>query len=144
MAIILSQFFQSCFVLPGRLQNHKCQESFLNEFKQIFDSQQAKNASNVLYVFVCEKKIPRVKSKSSVVYIGKTEQNLRSRWLKYGERLCSDYNWPFFSYVIAHYGKIKIAFLPVQSLKQGETDLLKDYYKKHKEMPPKNSQRWKR
>jgi hypothetical protein len=142
--ITLQEFFQKCKVLPGRLQNHESKEGFIDEFKQVFNSQEAKDAFSVLYIFVCEEKIPRVKGKSSVVYIGKTEQTLKQRWLRYAKAFTSDFNSPFFSYVVAHYGEIRIVYLHFetkQKLKQAETDLLQDYYELYKEFPPHNAQR---
>jgi len=141
--ITLQEFFQKCEYLPGRLQNHQSKEGFINEFREVFGSKEAKNAWNVVYAFVCEKKIPRVKGKSNVVYIGKTEWELRHRYLPYADKFISLFNWPFFSYVIEHYGVIRIAYLLLdkKDIKQAETDLLKDYYKQHKEPPPHNAQR---
>ena len=107
----------------------------------MFGSGMAKGASGVVYVFVCDKKIPRVKGKSSIVYIGQTKQNLSTRYMRYANAFCSVGNWPFFSYIIKHYGTTGIAYLRVQDLKQAETDLLNDYYKKFKEYPPHNFQR---
>jgi len=108
----LSQFINSSSTLPGSIQSHISREHYMREFKQVFGSQEAKNASNVLYAFVCEKEIPRVKSKSNVVYIGKTKQTLSRRYLKYAETFCSPYNWAFYSHVIAHYGPVRIAYIP--------------------------------
>ncbi len=142
--IKLSQFINSSSTLPGSIQSHGSKKDYKREFRQVFGSQEAKNASNVLYVFVCEKEIPRVKSKSNVIYIGKTKQNLSRRYLKYTETFCSPYNWAFYSHVIEHYGPVRIAYLSIdttKSLKEAETKLLEGYYKLHKEYPPKNSQR---
>jgi len=142
--LTLSQFFHSCSTLPGNIQSHKSKKDYRREFRQVFSSQEAKNASNVVYVFVSQKKIPRVKSESTVLYIGQTKQSLSSRYMKYAERFCSGENWPLYNYIITHYGGITIAYLPfgtVQSLRQAETDLLTDYYKLHKEYPPRNFQR---
>jgi len=116
----------------------------LREFRQVFGSQEAKIAKNVLYVFVCEKKIPRVKSESDIVYIGQTKQTLYGRYMKYAEAFCNGENSPLYRYIIAHYGKITIDykhFGTAKSLKQAETELLNDYYKLHKEYPPRNFQR---
>lgn len=139
--LTLLQFFQSCSVLPNSIKSHTPKTDCLQQFRQVFSSQEAKNASNVLYTFVCEKKIPRVKSESVVIYIGQTKENLSSRYMKYAEAFCSGENSPLYSYIISHYGNIRIAYLPVQSLKQAETELLKDYYKLYKEYPPRNFQR---
>jgi len=139
--LTLSHFFHSCSVLPNSIKRHTSKTDYLQQFRQVFGSQEAKDASNVVYAFVCKKKIPRVKSKSVVIYIGQTKQNLSSRYMKYAEAFCSGVNAPLYSYIIAQYGGIRIAYLPVQSLKQVEAELLNDYYKLHKEYPPRNSQR---
>lgn len=137
--LTLSQFFQSRKVLPDSIKSHT-----LQQFKQVFSSQEAKDAKNVLYAFVCEKKIPRVNSESNIIYIGKTKQTLRNRYMKYAEAFCSGENSTLYNFIIAHYGSIEIAykhFGTVQSLKRAEAELLNDYYKLHKEYPPKNFQR---
>ncbi len=116
----------------------------MREFRQVFGSQEAKDVSNVLYAFVCEKKIPRVKSESNIVYIGQTKQTLYRRYMKYAEAFCSGENSPLYRYIITHYGGIEIAYKPfgtAESLKQAETELLNDYYKLYKEYPPRNFQR---
>ena len=144
MAITLSKFLRSCTTLPNSIQSHKSKKYCLREFRQVFSSQEAKNASNVLYAFVCEKKIPRVKSKSNIIYIGKTVQTLSKRYMKYAKAFCSGENSPLYNFIIARYGSIEIVyshFDTVQSLKRAEAELLNDYYKLHKEYPPKNFQR---
>lgn len=139
--LTLSQFFQSCCVLPDGWSEYTSKAQYLSQFKQMFGSEMAKKASGVVYVFVCDKKIPRVKGESEVVYIGQTKQNLCDRWMMYAEVLCEENNWSFFSYIIEHYGTIGIAYLRVEERKKAETDLLNDYYKHHKEYPPHNCQR---
>ena len=142
--LTLSQLINSPLRLPDSIQNYDCVDGFRDELKLIFGSQGAKKASNVVYAFICEKKIPRVKSESNIIYIGKTKQSLSSRYLKYVETFCSDYNWAFYRYIFEHYGPVEIAYLPIdtsEDLKEAETKLLEDYYKLHREYPPKNSQR---
>ena len=144
MAITLSEFFHDRDTLPNSIQSHKSKMDCLREFRQVFGSQEAKSASNVLYVFVCKKKIPRVKSKSNIVYIGQTKQTLYKRYMKYAEAFCSGVNSPLYRYIITHYGRIKIVykhFPTAKSLKRAETQLLSDYYKRYKEYPPRNFQR---
>jgi len=139
----LCEFFRLCSTLPGTIQSHNSNEDFLCEFQRLFGSQEAKDASSVLYAFFCEKKIPRVKGESNVIYIGKTVQKLRYRYRPHHKYYCSDYNWAFYSYVIKHYGAVSLAYLVIddaQSLKEAESDLLRDYYKQHRENPPKNTQ----
>jgi len=139
----LCEFFRLCSTLPGRIESHNSNKNFLREFQQLFGSQEARDTSSVLYAFFCEKKIPRVKGESNVIYIGKTKQSLRWRYLSYAKRwYCSPYNWVCFSHVIEHYGPVGLAYLvidDVQSLKEAELDLLKDYYELHLERPPKNA-----
>jgi len=142
--LTLQEFFQKCKVLPDSIQDYESKEGFINEFKRLFSSEEARDAFSVLYIFVCEEEIPRVKSESSVVYIGKTEETLRGRYLKYADKFISPFNWPFYSYILEHYGAIRIAYLPFytkQKLEQAEEDLLSDYYKLYKENTPHNAQR---
>ena len=137
--ITLQEFFQKCEYLPDSIKSHT-----LQQFRQVFSSQEARDAKNVLYVFVCEKKIPRVKGKSNIIYIGKTKQTLRKRYMQYVVAFYSGENSPLYRYIITHYGGIEIAYKPfgtAESLKQAETELLNDYYKLYKEYPPRNFQR---
>lgn len=140
----VSQYFQRCSKLPGSIKSHNSNENFLREFKQLFGSQEAKNTGSVLYAFFCEKKIPRVKGDSNVIYIGKTKQLLEGRyWCSWTEGRWSDAAREFFNYVIKHYGPVRLAYLVIneaQSLKEAESDLLKNYYELHMELPPKNAQ----
>ena len=140
----LLQFFQSCSILPDSITNHNFNEDFLREFRQLFGSQEAKDASSVLYVFSCKKKIPRVKGESNIIYIGKAANSLEDRYWGCGtEKRWSHANREFFNYVIKHYGPVSLAYLVIneaQSLKEAESDLLKDYYELHMELPPKNAQ----
>ncbi len=142
--ITLSQFMKSASTLPGTIQGHRSNDEFLCQFKELFRCQDAKDASNVLYAFLCEKKIPRVKSKSNVLYVGCTKETLSSRYLSAAKTMSSGENWDFYSYIIEHYGPIRIMYRSIvdigTSLKEGEAELLKDYFKLHREYPPKNFQ----
>jgi hypothetical protein len=137
--------FGEYYTLPNSIRSHNSKDNCLLEFRQVFGSQKAKDAKIVLYVFVCKKKIPRVKSKSDIVYIGQTRQTLYKRYMKYADTFCSGVNSPLYRYILTHYGRIKIAykhFHTAKSLKQAETELLNDYYRRYKEYPPRNFQRW--
>jgi len=140
----LCEFFQSRSFLPGSITIHNPIEDFLREHERLFRSREARDTSNVLYAFVCEKKIPRVKGESNIVYIGKTSNTLEGRfWGCWTERCWSRANLEFFNYVIEHYGPIRLAYFVIdatQSLDNAERDLLEDYYNQHMEKPPKNSQ----
>ena len=143
MAITLSKFLHSCTTLPNIIESYESQENFRNEFIQLFNSPEARSTSNVLYAFVCQKEIPRVRGNSNIIYIGQTKQILQFRYQPHHRYYCSEYNWEFFSYVIKHYGAVSLAYLTfdtTQSPKKAEKDLLMDYYKQHKENPPKNTQ----
>ena len=132
----LSQFFRSCSVLPDVIETYKSIEDYKREFQQLFSSQQAK-VSKVIYAFICEKKIPRVKGESNIIYIGQTKQSLQERY--WPHPVCYYIELP----VIECYGPVSLAYLVIddaQSLKEAELDLLKDYYELHLENPPKNAQ----
>jgi hypothetical protein len=140
----LSQFFQSCSILPGSITSHDSNEDFLGEFQQLLRSPEARDTSNVLYAFVCEKEIPRVMGESNIIYIGRAAKGLENRyWGSWLRRNWSPANLEFINYVIEHYGPVRLAYLVIgatQSLKEVELDLLKDYYELHMELPPKNAQ----
>jgi len=140
----VSQFFQSCSTLPGSIKSHNSNEGFLREFQQLFRSPEASGTSNVLYAFVCEKEIPRVRAESNIIYFGQAANSLEDRyWGIWTESRWSHADREFFNYVIKHYGPVSLAYLVIneaQSLKEAESDLLKDYYELHMELPPKNAQ----
>jgi len=54
--LTLSQFFHSCSVLPNSIKRHTSKTDYLQQFRQVFSSQEAKDASNVVYAFVCKKR----------------------------------------------------------------------------------------
>ena len=54
--LTLSQFLRSCLTLPGNIQSRKSKKEYRREFRQVFGSQEAKNASNVVYAFLCKKR----------------------------------------------------------------------------------------
>jgi len=140
----VSQFFQSCSTLPGSITSYHFNDNFLKEFQRLFRSKEAKNTSRVLYAFVCKGEMPRVKGKSNIIYIGHTMNSLEGRyWGCWTKGVWSRPNLEFCSYVIQNYGPINIAYLvmdTIESLETAEHDLLKDYYKLHMELPPRNSQ----
>lgn len=138
----LLEFFDSCSFLPDSMES-PIQNVYLLQFRDLFNSEHAINASNVLYVLFCKKKIPRVKGESNIIYIGKTKRSLQLRYGPYWNvNNWSLPNLEFVSYVIEHYGPIRVAYLvlgPKEDLNENEGDLLKDYYKQHMELPPKNA-----
>ncbi len=58
-------------VLPGVLEGSN-REDFRRSFMSLFSCTEARNAKSVIYVWATVNPIPRLKSKSNVVYIGKT------------------------------------------------------------------------
>ena len=143
----LSEFLCKRSILPGNITSHEFNKDFLREFKQLLSSSEAKKDDKVLYAFVCEKKIPRVKGESNIICIGKAEKGLEYRyWGSWTKRSWTDANRKFFNYVIKRYGPVSLVYLAQkdfivsQPLKEAESDLLKDYYELHMELPPKNAQ----
>lgn len=108
------------------------------EFKSVFNSDEAKLHKNIVYFFMTEKPIPRVKGESNILYIGKTKQSLRQRYLRYSNKLASNRNGVFYKHIIDNFGAISIGYLITDNPKDLESKFFKDYCDKFLEYPPKS------
>ncbi len=130
--------------LPGVLEGSN-RDSFRIAFKNVFLSDEAHSAVGVVYVWATTKgAIPRLKSTSDVVYIGKTITSLFDRHYKYASTEAGgddDYNWKRYEYIIKTYGPIAINYVVHPQPDKAERDLLKRYFNEHLEMPPLNRKR---
>ncbi|MDD5454235.1 MAG: hypothetical protein PHW62_01890 [Candidatus Ratteibacteria bacterium] len=135
------------WVLLDDQLNAKCPEDFERQFKRVFSCPKAKTQENkgVVYVWVAEKRIPRLCGESDIVYIGKTNQTLHGRYHKYASLFASikgdkdKYNWRRYEHIMKNFGPIKIYFSVHSDPKEKEAELLRKYYDSHFEYPPANS-----
>jgi hypothetical protein len=126
--------------LPGKL-DATSSEQFCAQFKELFSSSAARNARSVVYIWSTTVPIPRLRSQSNVVYIGKTLNTLFERHHKYasveanGKELC---NWQRYEHIIQNHGPITISYAVHANPANAEKDLLKLYFDEHLELPPLN------
>jgi len=119
------------------------QIDFLEQFRSAFSCPQARTDKGVVYVWSTKNQIPRLKSSSNVVYIGKTITSLFYRHHKYAATEAggeNDYNWRRYEYIIKDFGPISISYVVHPLPDKAERDLLKNYFDEHLEIPPLNRQ----
>ena len=132
--------------LAGNL-NSRDRAEFENQFRDLFSSSEARHAKGVVYAWVTQKPIPRLRGESNIVYIGRTEQTLSDRQRKYAKRENSDYNWARYEFIIPQFGAITVMYADAAAIaktsekepeKAAEAALLNLYFKDHLEYPPLN------
>ena len=141
-------FFKSHFkCLPNKIDIQKNNMKLVEEdFKKVFHTREARNAKNVIYIWRCEKKIPRLKGKSNIIYIGQTSKSLFSRHGSARIKVNSKANKQKYNDIIEQYGPITISYIELEAfgpidtttLLTAEGQCLWWYFKNHSEYPPIN------
>ena len=113
------------------------------EFAKVFGSNSAKKHKNIVYLWRCENKIPRVSGESDIIYIGQTKQSFSQRHLRYvNVETTSKANKLKYSTIIEKYGAISIYVCDFsifgENLLKAEGQLLWWYFQNHCEFPPVN------
>ena len=140
---LLTKLTKAYRTLPGSLDSCS-KEKFRDKFQTLFSSPEARQARCVVYVWVTQKPIPRLKEESNIVYIGQTKETLSKR--QYGEAKTevSDYNWKRWQFILSNYGCVTVMYVPAAEIgrmpEQAEKELLKRYFEEHLEYPPFNRQ----
>ena len=126
--------------LDGEL-NAKESQDFIRQFKDMFSCQGARKTKKVVYVWVTQKCIPRLRGKSNIIYFGKTIGTLYARHYRYASTEGKGYkghNWLRYEHIIRNFGPIKVYFAVTSNPKDKESELLEKYYECHCEYPPAN------
>lgn len=123
--------------LDGEL-NAKTSEDFSHQFKIMFSCPKAREAKGVVYVWATQKGIPRLRGTSDIIYFGMTTQTLHDRHYQYAMTEGDEYNWPRYKHIIENFGPFRVYFAITPEPKNVESELLKEYYKDHCEIPPVN------
>lgn len=92
----------------------------------------------MVYVWVTDKNIPRLRGESNILYFGKTDSTLYDRHYKYAKIEGNKHNWHRYGHIINKFGPITVYFAKIPNPKGTETQLLKKYYDDHCEYPPLN------
>lgn len=127
-------------LLHGEISACDTPEDFKIKFREIFKSDDAKKTSNVVYVWLCEKVIPRLQGRSNIIYIGKTSQSLYNRHARYASVEANEHNWSRYKYILNQFGPIRIQYKTYNNkeLRTKEAELLNAYFNDHLEWPPLN------
>lgn len=107
-------------------------------FRELFGSAKARKAKGVVYFFMSEKPIPRVRGESKILYIGKTKQSISARYLRYSNKLAQKRSGAFYRHILNNYGGISLGYLEVDNPKETESMYFKKYCDTHLEYPPKS------
>lgn len=138
---LLASFKGAWSTLPNSL-GPCSKEEFRDLFRILFSSEEACQATAVVYVWFTDKAVPRLQGQSNVLYVGQTIQTLSERHRRYAARETSDYNWPRYEFVIPRYGSIVVMYAEAAAIggtpKEAEKKLLDQYFEDHLEYPPFN------
>jgi len=116
-------------------------DQFIAQFKKVCSCQASKHNQSIVYVWHTEKAISRLRGKSTIVYIGKTDATFYTRHYRYAETEASGNNWKRYSYIINQYGAIGFCCARIPSPNtplEIENRLLQKYFEEHLELPPIN------
>lgn len=108
------------------------------EFRELFDSAEARSAIGVTYIFRSILPIPRIRGYSDILYIGKTKQSLRNRYFRYSETLALGENKRFYQHIIDNFGGIRLGYFIADDPRALEVSLFNEYRSIHLENPPKS------
>ncbi|WP_419812090.1 hypothetical protein [Bacterioplanoides sp.] len=113
-------------------------ENLENEFKELFGSDEAKKAKKVVYFFRSLHPVARFKGESDILYIGKTEQSMKTRYFRYAKHLSNKANGSFYKYVIENYGGLRVGYIFSDDPKSLEREAFDSYRATYMENPPKS------
>ena len=109
---------------------------------ELLDTEPARQHRGIVYLWLTERPIPRLKGESRIIYIGKTKAKLRERHRRYADVEASDQNWPNYEYIIRQFGPITFRIAHhskfAETPKEAEKQLFKKYGELHLETPPIN------
>jgi hypothetical protein len=122
--------------LPGEISGGG--EGLGAKFQAVFSSDSAKSAKGVVYFFLSERPVPRVKGESRILYIGKTNGSLHKRYFRYAGKLAAGRSGEFYGHIVGRFGPIRIGYLESATPDQLEREFFKKYVREHLEYPPKS------
>ncbi len=134
----LSKFRQ----LPNAIIEFASRQQFIDQWKKVFGSSEARDYSNIVYMWLADKPVPRLKGSSKVIYIGRTKTTLYAR---HGGNSTVEsnesHNGPRYKHILEYFGPIRVYFAGQEvfgDIKTAEAILLESYFRYHLEYPPIN------
>lgn len=122
--------------LPGEINSGG--EGLEAQFRALFGSDAAKKAMGVVYFFLSQHPVPRVKGASRILYIGKTTSSLYMRYFPHVRTLASKRSGKFYQHILDDFGVITIGYLKSAVPVEDERTFFKRYVGEHLEYPPKS------
>lgn len=92
--------------LPGEISGEVADLAMA--FQALFSSESDRCAKSVVYFFLSERPVPRVKGESRVLYIGKTKDTLYKRYFRYAGKLAAGRSGRFYKHIVDTFGPIRI------------------------------------
>ncbi len=103
---------------------------------------ESKQQRGIVYIWKTQSDIPRLKGKSPIIYIGKTDRSLYDRYISNIAREAKDY-WNRYHHIISTYGNIYIEIFESKDPQKTENNFLYQYHQQFMELPPINLQSYK-
>ncbi len=106
-------FIQSNFVpLKNKISQKNRNKLTTKDFQEVFNTDDAGKAKNLIYIWTTEKKIPRLKGKSNIIYIGQTKTSLKRRHTPTSKlKATSKANKQKYNDIIEMYGDITVQYI---------------------------------
>lgn len=114
-------------------------EAFIRQFREMFSQPDARSATKVVYIWVTQNALPRLRDSSNIIYIGKTEKSLFGRHARYAEIEGSSLNWERYNHIIKSFGPIIVLYAPCIDPVKTEKQFLDKFFEAHLELPPINN-----
>jgi hypothetical protein len=128
--------------IPGKI-TPRTPDEFINQFNKLLDNKEANEIKGIVYLWLAEKPVKRLKGECRILYIGKTNKTFAERYRgKIQEEIQYD-NWPRIDHIIKEYDSISFLVIPCTELNEtnperAEGELLKQYFQTFFERPPLN------
>lgn len=112
------------------------------EFTSVQQSEAARNAKNIVYIWRSERKFSRLKGVSDILYIGQTSRSFADRYKGHPRWINTKANSLKYNHVIDSFGSIRIMISGYKrfgdTILKAEGQLLWWYFQNHCEYPPFN------
>lgn len=122
-------------ILPKKLTSV---HDLASQFKAMLGSEEAGLDKGVVYCYLSTEPVKTKKSKTRILYLGKTKDSIKQRYFHLAHKLSSGNNADFYSYMIEKHGDIKMGYICSNAPETEEKACFSRYRKLHGQMPPKS------
>ena len=112
-------------------------EAFEDQLRELLN--ESKKPKRIVYVWRTENGIPRLRGESPIVYIGKAEYGLYTRYIRHVRYEATNY-WKRYQHIIRTFGPISIDIYETEKPEMTENTFLFQYQEEFFERPPINMQ----